>query len=104
MSRFVIPFSNGTEAMTWEANNCDRCKIRSCYSKKALQLGYVTGHITWNTAKFIGFRNCSSCQTEGESLKEYCKLNDKCDHFNIPIIRTQPVKHREIKGQFTLNI
>jgi hypothetical protein len=83
MRTYLRPFSNGTEAMNWEWNNCDRCKRIGCYPKIALQNGYITGHITEQVADFIGY----SYKNFGDNPREgYCTLNSKCNHFNEPMI------------------
>lgn len=68
----VIPFSNSTEAMFWMENNCDKCKMPSCWSKRSLELGFISGNISIIQAKKIG----------GErSGKDYFNLYDRCQMF-----------------------
>lgn len=68
----VIPFSNATEATTWMFHNCDKCKMPSCWSKRSLELGFISGDISIVQAKKIG----------GEmSGKDFFSLNNKCQMF-----------------------
>ncbi len=60
-----IPFSNGTDAMKWIELNCDKCKYYRCHAKTVLELGFVTGDITLNRARWIGLEN--------NSLKSRCE-------------------------------
>lgn len=70
MIKKIIPFSNGTEFMIWESNNCDQCKRVKCYAKLQLQKGCITGVITLKQANWIGYDNK--------------RLNSKCNYFNVP--------------------
>lgn len=85
----IIPFSNGTEAMIWTDHNCDQCRRSGCYPKRAIEMGYITGHITLKVAEFIG---CIDRENG------FCTLNRKCNHFNEP----SKHKHREDKHQLTI--
>jgi hypothetical protein len=76
----ITPFSNGTEGMMWYDSNCDRCvkaycpkegkdlpdfeatqKLvnlgRECKLKFALDLSHITGEITEDIAKQIGYKD-----------------------------------------------
>jgi hypothetical protein len=85
MKKYVKCFSNGTEAINWEAQNCDRCNNTGCYPKRAVQTGYITGHITWKIARFIGFKS-SNCSSSDMTIDDCCTLNNRCNSFNKPII------------------
>ncbi len=104
MKKYVKCFSNGTEAMSWEYNNCDQCNNKACYPKKAIQMGYITGHITWKVAKFIGYESSVSCSND-ITTDDFAKLNNKCNHFNKPIITSPKMKRvknsNELTFQFT---
>ena len=104
MKKYVKCFSNGTEAMLWESNNCDRCFNKSCYPKKAIQLGYITGHITWKVALFVGFKSSNSSSND-QTIDDCCTLNDRCNHLNKPIIKIRKdrieKKSNELILQFT---
>lgn len=73
----LSPFSNGTEAMTWCGNNCDRCTKayhpkddnwpsdktirqyisigKECKFKYHIDLGFITGEIPLDIAKQMGY-------------------------------------------------
>lgn len=40
-SKRVRPFSNGTEWMNWESDNCERCQRVACPLRRALRRGYM---------------------------------------------------------------
>ena len=60
----VTPFSNGSEAMIWRENNCDKCLNYEDKSKEEIDakcklafnidIGFVKGHIPLWVAKEIG--------------------------------------------------
>lgn len=60
----VIPFSNGTDAMVWQDNNCLKCRNyesesheeeeAKCKMAYNLDLGFITGSIPLRIAKDIG--------------------------------------------------
>jgi hypothetical protein len=59
----VIPFSNGSQSVDWDARNCDRCSkvdydkgTSNCQLYDALQEAYFTdGTIDAETGKRLGF-------------------------------------------------
>lgn len=79
----VTPFSNATDAMVWQENNCSKCLNYESDSKSEdeakckmafhLDLGYVVGEIPLWVAKEIG---CTY-----DPLYQSCKLS-KCIKFN----------------------
>jgi len=80
----VVPFSNGTEAMMWQENNCLNCiKYESdsqteeeakCLFAYHLDLGFILGHIELWVAKGIGCKY--------DPLYQSCKLDSKCSMFS----------------------
>jgi len=86
MRKYVECFSNGTEAMQWEFHNCDQCKRKSsCYPRQNIQKGYIIGHISLNTASFIGMQSY-------DEKRSNCTLKNLCDHFNDPIVSNKKPK------------
>jgi hypothetical protein len=88
--KYVVCFSNGTEAMYWQENNCYICNRKPCSARLSIEKGFVSGHISWNMAKFIGFKSCNNSNIMTED--DYCELNNKCDHFNKPNIKKKKAK------------
>jgi hypothetical protein len=100
MKKYVKCFSNATEATTWQFKNCDQCTRKTvCYAKRAIELGFISGHITWKIAKFIGYKSCHSSNIGTED--DYCRLNDVCDSFNKPIFKMARQKVQD-KNDLTL--
>jgi hypothetical protein len=64
VKRFV-PFSNGSEALSWMSNNCDKCKYYKCHTKTVLEKSFITGDITLNRGRWIGM--------EDNQLKSRCE-------------------------------
>ena len=77
----VRPFSNATDAMVWMNNNCDNCKRPSCWSKRSLEIGFISGDISIIQAKKIG-GECSG--------KDYFKLSERCQMFT----KVRPKKNK----------
>lgn len=95
MSKRVRPFSNGTEFMSWQSANYDKCSRYSNVSSKrsnakcklAFDLDFACvddGTISTETALKIG------C-TAYNGIDGSCTLG-KCKDFNKPIIRKKYVK------------
>lgn len=51
----VIPFSNGSEFMSWLTYNCEKCKRHSCTAKRAIEFSCITGTITLKMAERVGY-------------------------------------------------
>jgi len=75
-----VPFSNGTEAMSWTGHNCDHCKRRSsCSMKYALDYSFLSGEITQYMASRIGTNELG--------------LQDRCNEYTeTPIHRAKRKK------------
>lgn len=76
----ITPFSNGTEAHSWLAKNCDICTRQRCYTKKCIEMGFIIGTITQNRANWIGLTNN--------------RLNTKCNYFNKPNKTEKKAQHK----------
>jgi len=75
----VIPFSNGTEAEYWMANNCDDCNTK-CHFKRNMELGFISGDITLKCAEFIGYEiNKPFSQIKQD---DYVNLFNLCQNKN----------------------
>ena len=81
MSKRIIPFSNGTEAMIWMDLNCNSCTTK-CHWKRNMDMGFGFGDITVKTAEFIGHNRITD---------EYVDLLDECQHKDN-FIKTKPKK------------
>lgn len=105
----ITPFSNGSEAMDWVGNNCDRC-IRAykptkegewpsdktmrqycstgkeCKLKYHIDIGFITGEIPLQIGEQIGFRD-----EHKNCLKQTCLLySDNEDDGFKPKPRPKP--------------
>lgn len=101
------PFSNGSEAMVWYVDNCERCSKayfpkdgeypsdktmkqycssgRECKLKYAIDFGFVTGEIPLDIAKQIGI------DEQNGGLKESCMMfSDNDDDGFKPPKRPKP--------------
>lgn len=80
----VTPFSNGTDAMVWQENNCCKCihyelsseaeETAKCKLAYHLDLGFVVGEIPLYIAKEIG--------CEYDPLYGRVTLRNECMNFN----------------------
>lgn len=82
----VIPFSNATEATTWMFHNCDQCKMPNCWSKRSLELGFISRDISIVQAKKIGGKM---------SGKYFFNLNEKCQMFTD----TRPKRNKLLSNE-----
>lgn len=100
----IRPFSNGTEFMIWQSNNCDRCcryenkstssSKAKCSSAFAIDMGTITGYISYSAAKRIGF-------SAYNGMDGTCTLNSVCNNFNKPIAK-KLIKSKKYKDQLAL--
>lgn len=86
----LIPFSNGTEAMQWIENNCNECTTK-CHYKRNIELGFVTGDITINTAEFIGYKTKDYELKNGDSIYLY----NLCQNKNKYKKKKRPLKNQQ---------
>lgn len=82
MTRRIVPFSNGTEAMIWMEQNCDICKTKSgCSARNNVEKGFITGDISINAAISIGWKDDDfpdKCQMKDKrNINKYVRI-DKC--------------------------
>lgn len=68
----VVPFSNGSQAMSWMHYNCESCKTK-CHFKGNIEMGFITGDITIKTAEHIGYT---------QNNKNYVTLNGECNFLH----------------------
>lgn len=92
----ITPFKSGTDFMSWQSKNCDKCcryENKSTNVNKArcrlafyLDLASVTdGTISFKTGFKIGYKSYNG-------ISGTCELKDKCNNFNKPIIRKKYIK------------
>jgi hypothetical protein len=92
-----IPFSNGSEFMNWQENNCFKCdnyenesqseQEAKCKLAFNLDLNFlVDGTISENIVNKIGFVTKESHR----ELANFCQLCAKCKMFNSEFIYQNP--------------
>lgn len=67
------PFSNGSEACSWYADNCEICTPK-CPKKRNVDMSFGTGTINQTTADWIGY-------DKQNVYKDYITLNSRCQQF-----------------------
>lgn len=88
MAQRIKPFSNGTEAMWWMENNCDRCIRADCYAKRCINYSFKTGEIPVRQANWIGYEN--------NRLKQYC------NNLNKPNTKVKNTQYLQDKFQYNI--
>ncbi len=97
MKKKHIPFSNGSEALSWLDANCDSCKRSGCQHQYKVHLSFATGYLVPATVDFIG---TSKRNQQGDEI--FVRLNSPCQHFSERRISTKKRKKKTDKSQSKL--
>lgn len=86
----IVPFSNGSEFMMWQADNCDKCIHYECESQKPedakcklafyLDFGTISGEMPLVIAEAIGYKD--KHLTDCQHLDDGTGINDGLN-FNL---------------------
>jgi|GEM_PF-5155078 hypothetical protein len=85
-----IPFTNGTQAMYWQEQNCARCRRTRCAARTALD---ACRNLTANCMNIVG------AGAHGQDNLAFADMPVRCASYTIvPVPRKKPVIGRNVPG------